>query len=66
MSTEVAAPREGEDVKVACGGVMQFRADTPWAIYRDAVVAFCTPACKREFEKDPEPFMAGKILHPVE
>ncbi len=66
MSADVPAPREGDAIPVACGGVIKFSEDTPWAVYRGAVVAFCTPACKREFEKDPDPFMAGEILHPVE
>lgn len=59
-------PKEGEFVRVACGGSMEFTADTPWAIYQGEVVAFCTEGCKRTFDQDPDPFMAGDVPHPAE
>ncbi|RME06262.1 MAG: hypothetical protein D6803_07000 [Anaerolineae bacterium] len=65
-STDRTAPQVGEIVHVACGGHIEFQEDTPWAVYQGAAVAFCTPACKRAFEQDPDPFMAGEIPHPVE
>ncbi len=50
----------------ACGGQLKAAKDVPSAIYRGEQVFFCTQACLRVFEQDPDPFMAGEIEHPVE
>ena len=35
-------------------------------MYRGERIYFCTRACLRAFERDPDPFMAGEIEHPEE
>lgn len=51
--------------KSACGGKLKNPAGYPSAIYRGEKVYFCTQACLRAFEADPERFMAGEIEHPI-
>ncbi|MBI3739972.1 MAG: hypothetical protein HY258_13075 [Chloroflexi bacterium] len=52
--------------KTACGGGLKDTTGKPSAIYRGQRVYFCTRACLRVFEQDPDPFMAGEIEHPLE
>jgi YHS domain-containing protein len=51
--------------KTACGGKLKDTKDFASAIYRYERIYFCTQACLRVFEKDPDPFMAGEIEHPI-
>jgi len=50
----------------ACGGKITDPQRYPSAVFRGERVYFCTPACLRAFESDPERFMAGEIEHPEE
>ncbi len=50
----------------ACGGKLSGPAQYPSAVYRGQRVYFCTYACLRAFESDPDRFMAGEIEHPAE
>jgi YHS domain-containing protein len=52
-------------VKTVCGGKINKPADFPTAIYRGEQIYFCTRACLRVFEENPDPFMAGEIEHPL-
>lgn len=52
--------------KTACGGKLKDFTNYPSAMYRGERVYFCTLACLRAFERDPDPFMAGKIEHPID
>jgi YHS domain-containing protein len=52
--------------RVACGGTTQDLEKHPSAIYRGERIAFCTLACLKAFESDPDRFMAGEIEHPGE
>jgi len=52
--------------KTACGGLLKDPPNYPSAMYRGARVHFCTRACLRVFERDPDPFMAGEIEHPLD
>ncbi|MEW6092913.1 MAG: methyltransferase domain-containing protein [Chloroflexota bacterium] len=54
------------DIFTACGGKIKDTARYPSAIFRGEQVYFCTRACLRTFESDPEGFMAGEIEHPTE
>jgi len=54
------------EYKTACGGVLKDPANYPSAIYRNERIYFCTRACLRVFEQDPDPFMAGDVEHPLE
>ncbi|MEZ0395703.1 MAG: hypothetical protein ABWK53_04635 [Anaerolineales bacterium] len=48
----------------ACGGKIDDPQKYPSAIFRGERVYFCTLACLKAFETDPERFMAGEIEHP--
>ena len=58
-------PQEPQAVTV-CGGKMTESSRYPSALYRGQRVYFCTRACLRAFESDPDRFMAGEIEHPTE
>ncbi|HBG74749.1 MAG: hypothetical protein A2X25_11990 [Chloroflexi bacterium GWB2_49_20] len=49
-----------------CGGKIKDPECYPSAIFRGERVFFCTQACLRAFESDPERFMAGEIEHPLD
>jgi len=50
----------------ACGGKLDEPEKYPSAEYQGKRVYFCTRACLRAFEQDPDKFMAGEIEHPEE
>ena len=52
--------------KTACGGKLKDPTNYPNAMYRGERVYFCTRACLRAFESDPDRFVAGEIEHPTE
>lgn len=52
--------------QTACGGKLRDTAGYPSALYRGERVFFCTRACLRVFEQDPDAFMAGEIEHPTD
>ncbi len=52
--------------KTACGGKIKDTTNYPSAVYRGERVYFCTCACLRVFEQDPEPFLKGEIEHPLD
>ena len=58
-------PQPSYIAKTACGGKLKDTKDFPSALYRGQQIYFCTQACLRVFEQDPDPFMAGKIEHPI-
>lgn len=51
--------------KTACGGKPKNPEQFPSALFHGERVYFCTSACLRVFETDPERFMAGEIEHPL-
>lgn len=53
------------EYKTACGGKLKDPTSYPSALYRGERIYFCTRACLRAFEQDPDPFMAGEIEHPI-
>jgi YHS domain-containing protein len=60
--TEATTP----EYKTACAGVIKDPAKYPSAEYRGERVYFCTKACLRVFEQNPEAFMAGEVEHPLD
>ncbi len=60
--TPPPAPHPG---LTACGGTLPDTTGYPSATFHGRTVYFCTRACRRVFESDPEPFMAGDIEHPL-
>lgn len=51
-------------VFAACGGILDHPQRYPSALYRGKQVYFCTKACLKAFQQDPDRFMAGEIEHP--
>ena len=49
-----------------CGGKIYDLARYPSALNRGERVYFCTRACLRAFEADPDRFIAGEIEHPTD
>lgn len=52
--------------KTVCGGKIKDPADFPSANYQGERIYFCTRACLRVFEENPDPFIAGEIEHPLD
>ena len=52
--------------KTACGGLLDHPGNFPSAMYRGERVYFCTMACLQAFTRNPDPFMAGEIEHPID
>ena len=52
--------------KTACGGKLKDPTKYPSVTYRGEQVYFCTRACLRVFEGNPDAFMAGEVEHPLE
>lgn len=51
--------------KTACGGFIKDSSRYPSAEFHGETIFFCTQACLDVFLKDPEPFMAGDVEHPL-
>jgi YHS domain-containing protein len=62
---EAVEPNKSEAV-TACGGKIAEPERYPSAIHRGQRVYFCTQACLRVFQIDPDRFMAGEIEHPTD
>ncbi|MEW5939019.1 MAG: hypothetical protein AB1750_05115 [Chloroflexota bacterium] len=62
----IAEPKSPVEYPTACGGHLREPGDHPSAEFEGRRVYFCTRACLRVFESDPERFMAGEIPHPIE
>lgn len=59
-------PNPTPEYITACGGKLKDPTNYPSADYRGERIYFCTRACLRVFEQDPDSFMAGKVEHPIE
>ena len=53
-------------IKSACGGTLTDPGAYPSANYHGNRVYFCTRACLRTFEENPDGFMNGEVEHPEE
>jgi YHS domain-containing protein len=53
------------EFRTACGGTLKNPTNYPKSVYKGREVYFCTLACFRAFENDPDPFMAGEVKHPI-
>lgn len=62
----VGSDPDGKHIAMtACGGKLKDPANYPSAIHHGKQIYFCTHACLRAFEQDPDPFMAGEVEHPL-
>jgi len=64
--TQTFPVNQAPEYKTACGGKLKDPANYPSALYQGERIYFCTRACLRVFEQDPDPFMAGQVEHPLE
>lgn len=62
---EIFDKPQAAKAKTACGGKLTDTTGYPSAEYRGEPIYFCTNACLRAFEQDPERFMSGEIEHPL-
>jgi YHS domain-containing protein len=49
-----------------CSGKIEDAKRFPSAVFKGERLFFCTEACLRAFESDPERFLAGEIEHPLD
>ena len=63
--TEPVPSNQAPEYKTACGGKLKDPENYPGALYQGERIYFCTHACLRVFEQDPDPFMAGEVEHPA-
>ena len=64
--TQIASATQPPEYKTACGGTLKAPANYPSAVYQGERVYFCTRACLRVFEKNPDLFMSGDVEHPLD
>jgi YHS domain-containing protein len=53
-------------IRSACDGVLTDPEKYPSAEYQGRRVYFCTRACLRAFEQNPDGFMNGEVEHPLD
>lgn len=63
METNPSTP---EPANTACGGTIKSPDAWPSATYKGTKVYFCSQACLRVFQQQPDDFMAGRIEHPLD
>jgi YHS domain-containing protein len=54
------------EFKTACGGNIEDTSKYPSADYHGERIYFCTHACLNVFLLDPDPFIAGRVEHPLD
>ena len=52
--------------KTVCGAKIKDSQRFPAAIYKGERIYFCTRACLRVFDENPDSFIAGEIDHPLD
>jgi hypothetical protein len=59
-----AHPEQGAFVITACGGRINYSADTPCDLFRGETVYFCLPICKTDYQNDPlTSCLASRLLN---
>jgi len=53
-------------IKSICGGVLTEPEKYPSALYEGKHLYFCTRACLRVFQQNPQAFLDGEVEHPFE
>ncbi|GAB4428056.1 MAG: hypothetical protein Kow002_16960 [Anaerolineales bacterium] len=49
----------------ACGGILKEPDKYPFREYKGVRVYFCNQNCLREYDRNPDAFMQGEIVHPI-
>ncbi len=58
--------KDTPQAETACGGKLKNPEKYPSAVHRGKTIYFCTEACRRAYEQDPDKFIAGEIEHPLD
>jgi len=66
LTQPVTATPQSPEYKTVCGGAIKDPENYPSAIHHGERFYFCTRACLRVFEQDPELFLAGDVEHPLD
>lgn len=66
LTQPVTATSQSSEYKTVCGGVIKDPENYPSVIYHGEHLYFCTRACLRVFEQNPDPFLAGNVEHPLD
>lgn len=53
-------------IKSVCGGILTEPEKYPSAVFKDERLYFCTRACLRVFQQNPQAFLDGEVEHPLE
>jgi YHS domain-containing protein len=60
---DLAQQKSPTQYETACGDQVDVPWRSPIVKYRGRQVIFCTVDCLKQFQKDPDAFMAGEIVH---
>lgn len=53
-------------VKTVCGGILLEPEKYPSVVFKGECLYFCTHACMRVFQQNPQAFLDGEVEHPLE
>jgi YHS domain-containing protein len=53
-------------IKTVCGGILTEPEKYPSVVFKGECFYFCTRACLRVFEQNPQAFLDGEVEHPFE
>ena len=56
-------PNQQTEVHSACGDRLADAYRYPRVLYKGREVLFCTIDCLKQYQKDPERFMRGEVIH---
>jgi YHS domain-containing protein len=65
MDNKINQAENKPQYKTACDGRLRDPTGYPSAVYLGEKIYFCKQACLRVFKRDPDPFMAGEVEHPI-
>jgi len=66
MRVEMEQSENQPVIKSVCGGILTEPEKYPSAVFKDERLYFCTRACLRVFQQNPQAFLDGEVEHPLE
>ena len=66
MRVNMEQSEKQQVIKTVCGGILTEPEKYPSVIFKDERLYFCTRACLRVFEQNPQAFLDGQVEHPLE